>query len=68
MINQSARHIRGKIARHLASALSIALKVDVFGGKDMGEKLRNRFESFTKTLKTHDNGREKTTNFKKKRH
>ena len=44
LVNQSQKHIRGKIARHLASALSVSFKVDAYGGEDIGKALRTKFE------------------------
>lgn len=40
-IHQSPRWQRGKIARTLSGKLSIAARVDAFGGNFMGEKLRD---------------------------
>ncbi|MGA2460391.1 MAG: C/D box methylation guide ribonucleoprotein complex aNOP56 subunit [Candidatus Bathyarchaeia archaeon] len=40
-IHQSPRWQRGKIARTLSGKLSIAARVDAFGGTFMGEKLRD---------------------------
>ena len=40
-IHQSPRWQRGKIARALAGKLSIAARVDAFGGEFVGEKLRS---------------------------
>jgi nucleolar protein 56 len=40
-IHQSPRWQRGKIARALAGKLSIAARIDSFGGDFLGEKLRN---------------------------
>lgn len=40
-IHQSPRWQRGKIARALSGKLSIAARVDAFGGEYMGEKLRD---------------------------
>jgi nucleolar protein 56 len=40
-IHQSPRWQRGKIARALSGKLSIAARVDAFGGEFMGEKLRD---------------------------
>lgn len=40
-IHQSPRWQRGKIARALAGKLTIAARVDAFGGEYMGEKLRD---------------------------
>lgn len=43
---------KGKIARHLASAISIACRVDYFGGNtNTGYKLREKVEKFVKNLK-----------------
>jgi nucleolar protein 56 len=40
-IHQSPRWQRGKIARALSGKLSIAARIDSFGGEFMGEKLRD---------------------------
>ena len=43
-IHSSPRQQRGKIARALASKLAIAARLDAYGGKYMGEKLKEVFE------------------------
>lgn len=43
-IHSSPRRQRGKIARALASKLAIAARLDAYGGKYMGEKLKEVFE------------------------
>ncbi len=40
-INQSPRVVRGRIARLLAGKISIAARVDAFGGEFIGDKLYN---------------------------
>jgi len=42
-VHQSPRWQRGKIARALAGKLSIAARIDAFGGDFMGDKLRDGF-------------------------
>lgn len=50
LVNQAKRMHRGKIARHLASSISIALKIDIYGGEDIGEKMRSDLESICKKI------------------
>jgi nucleolar protein 56 len=42
-VRQSPRWQRGKIARTLASKLSIAARLDAYGGKYLGDKLKEAF-------------------------
>jgi nucleolar protein 56 len=55
-IHQSPRWQRGKIARALAGKLSIAARIDSFGGEFLGEKLRKdvekKFEEIKERYKT----------------
>ncbi len=41
LINQAPKWQRGKIARVISGKLSIAARVDAFGGEPMGERLKN---------------------------
>lgn len=50
-IHQSPRWQRGKIARALAGKLSIAARIDSFGGDFLGEKLRNQVEKKVAEIK-----------------
>ncbi len=55
-IHQSPRWQRGKIARALAGKLSIAARIDSFGGDFLGEKLKSdvdkKFEAIKERYKT----------------
>ncbi|RLG60930.1 C/D box methylation guide ribonucleoprotein complex aNOP56 subunit [Candidatus Geothermarchaeota archaeon] len=44
-INRAPKKLRGKIARALAAKIAIAARVDVFGGEDIGDKLKQDFEN-----------------------
>ena len=44
LIAKSPREIHGKIARTLADKISIAVKVDYFKGKFIGDKLLKEIE------------------------
>lgn len=50
-IHQSPRWQRGKIARALAGKLSIAARIDSFGGDFLGEKLRNDVDKKVEEIK-----------------
>ena len=50
-VNQAKKDKRGKIARMLASKLSIALKVDYFKGTFIGDKLKKNIEDRTSQIK-----------------
>jgi len=50
-IHQSPRWQRGKIARALAGKLTIAARVDAFGGKYMGEELRDNVNKKVEAIK-----------------
>ncbi|MBC7128549.1 MAG: hypothetical protein H5T45_02295 [Thermoplasmatales archaeon] len=50
MINRAPRNKRGKIARFLASKISIAARADAFTGNIMGEKLRKEMEEEYKRI------------------
>jgi nucleolar protein 56 len=50
-IHQSPRWQRGKIARALAGKLSIAARIDSFGGDFLGEQLRNNVEKKIEEIK-----------------
>lgn len=50
-IHQSPRWQRGKIARALAGKLSIAARIDSFGGDFLGEKLRNDVDKKIEEIK-----------------
>jgi len=50
-IKNSPKEIRGKLARTLASKLSIAAKLDAYGGEFMGDKLSEGFMNRVKALK-----------------
>ncbi|MFH0848674.1 MAG: C/D box methylation guide ribonucleoprotein complex aNOP56 subunit [archaeon] len=49
-IHQSPRSQRGKIARALSGKLSIAARLDQFGGEFMGEDLKSAFEARVKSI------------------
>jgi len=51
MVNQSSKTNKGRVARTLASKISIAAKVDFYGGKPIGEKLKKGAEERVKSLK-----------------
>ncbi|RLI04337.1 C/D box methylation guide ribonucleoprotein complex aNOP56 subunit, partial [Candidatus Bathyarchaeota archaeon] len=44
LVHQSPRWQRGKIARALAGKLTIAARIDAFGGQNQGAKLRADLE------------------------
>jgi nucleolar protein 56 len=50
-VHQSPRWQRGKIARALAGKLSIAARIDFFGGDFLGDKLRNDVEKKVEEIK-----------------
>jgi nucleolar protein 56 len=50
-IHQAPRWQRGKIARALSGKLSIAARIDSFGGDFLGEKLRNDVEKKVSEIK-----------------
>ena len=50
-IHQSPRWQRGKIARALAGKLSIAARIDSFGGEFLGEKLRSDVDRKVEEIK-----------------
>ena len=50
-IHQSPRWQRGKIARALAGKLSIAARVDAFGGDFVGDKLRKNVDQKIEEIK-----------------
>jgi nucleolar protein 56 len=50
-VHQSPRWQRGKIARALAGKLSIAARIDSFGGDFLGEKLRNDVDKKIEEIK-----------------
>ncbi|MEM3570840.1 MAG: C/D box methylation guide ribonucleoprotein complex aNOP56 subunit, partial [Candidatus Bathyarchaeia archaeon] len=51
LIHQSPRWQRGKIARALASKLSIAARIDAFKGEFIGDKLKRDFEDKVAEIK-----------------
>lgn len=50
IVNQARRDVRGKVARLLASKLSIAIKIDYFKGKFIGDKLKKDIDEKIKTI------------------
>ncbi|MCX8166157.1 MAG: C/D box methylation guide ribonucleoprotein complex aNOP56 subunit [Acidilobaceae archaeon] len=50
-INKSPKWQRGKIARALAAKLAIAVKIDAFTGRKMGDKLREELEKRIEEIK-----------------
>jgi nucleolar protein 56 len=50
-IHQSPRWQRGKIARALSGKLSIAARLDAFGGEFLGQKLRGDVERKVNEIK-----------------
>jgi len=44
LITKNPKEIHGRIARSLADKISIAVKVDYFKGKFIGDKLRKEIE------------------------
>jgi nucleolar protein 56 len=50
-VHQSPRWQRGKIARALAGKLSIAARIDSFGGEFLGEKLRSDVDKKVEEIK-----------------
>jgi len=51
LVSQASKKAKGKIARTLASKISIAVKVDFYGGKPIGERLKKESEERAKSLK-----------------
>ncbi len=51
LVSQAPKTTKGKIARTLAGRISIAAKVDFYGGKPIGEKLKKGVEERVKSLK-----------------
>lgn len=51
LVSQASKKAKGKIARTLASKISIAAKVDFYGGKPIGERLKKESEERAKSLK-----------------
>lgn len=51
LVSQAPKKSKGKLARTLASKISIAAKVDFYGGKPIGDKLRKAAEERAKSLK-----------------
>jgi len=51
MVRNSPKKIRGKIARTLASKIAIAARVDYYGGKFIGEKLKEELEKRMEEIK-----------------
>jgi len=49
-VNKAPKKLRGKIARALASKISIAARIDVFGTENVGKKLREGFEAKVKEI------------------
>ena len=49
-VNRAPKKLRGKIARALAAKIAIAVRVDVFGTEDIGDKLRKDFEKKVKEV------------------
>ncbi len=43
-VNQAPRWLRGKVARALANKITIATRIDVFGGESRAEELKKDFE------------------------
>lgn len=70
-IHQSPRWQRGKIARALSGKLSIAARVDAFGGEYMGEKLRDnvnkKIEEIKEKYKTPPPQQQKKRDFGRRR-
>ena len=52
LVSQASKTNKGRIARTLASKISIAAKVDFYGGKPIGEKLKKECEERAKSLKS----------------
>ncbi|MFQ5710254.1 MAG: C/D box methylation guide ribonucleoprotein complex aNOP56 subunit [Candidatus Geothermarchaeales archaeon] len=50
-VNQAPRWLRGKIARALSTKLSIAARIDVFGGESRVEELKRDFEDRVEEIK-----------------
>lgn len=51
-VHGSPKKIRGKVARLLASRISIAARVDYFSGRFIGEELKKELENKIKTLRS----------------
>jgi nucleolar protein 56 len=51
LVSQASKKNKGRMARTLASKISIAAKVDFHGGEPIGEKLRKGTEERAKSLK-----------------
>ena len=51
MVSQASKTNKGRIARTLAGKISIAAKVDFYGGKPIGERLKKESEERAKSLK-----------------
>lgn len=68
LIHSSPHWVRGKIARAMAGKISIAAKVDLYGGDFIGDKLRSELESkVTAIRKRHPNPPKKKGSGKKGR-
>lgn len=50
LVSQAPKSNKGKLARTLASKISIAAKVDFYGGKPIGDKLNKEIEERAKSL------------------
>jgi len=51
LVSQASKKSKGKIARTLASKISIAAKVDFYGGEPVGDRLKKESEDRAKSLK-----------------
>jgi nucleolar protein 56 len=52
LVSQAPKKSKGKLARTLASKISIAARVDFYGGKPVGAKLKKESEERAKSLKS----------------
>jgi nucleolar protein 56 len=52
LVSQASKTAKGKLARTLASKISIAAKVDYYGGEPVGERLKKESEERAEKLKS----------------
>ena len=52
LISSAPNRLRGKISRQFADKVSIAVKIDYFKGKFIGDKLKRKLEESVKKIKT----------------
>ncbi len=55
MVRNAPKNLRGKIARSLAAKIAIAARVDYYGGKFIGEELKEEMEKRVEEIKNDSN-------------